>query len=153
MQRILSRGLIVVVLAGILYACNLSNASSGTQPSLLSEVPALGLAVQAQSGTYNTVGQVINFQYIVNNTGGTVLAGPVTISDNKATATCPAVNTIGNNDNNLDPGELLTCTSSYSITQVDLNAGLFTSTVTASAGGLNSTTVTNSVQMTRNSPT
>ena len=148
MQRILSRGLIVVVLAGILYACNIANTPSGTQQGILAEAPALSLAVQAQSGTYNTVGQVINYQYIVTNTGGTVLSGPVTVSDDKSVVTCPAVNTVGNNDDNLDPAEFLTCTSLYAITQADLNAGLVTRTVTASAGGINSNTVTNSVQMT-----
>jgi ELWxxDGT repeat protein len=150
MKKILSLGLLAVVLTGILHACNIGGSPTEDSQTLLSggDLPALGLSVQAQSGTYNTVGQAIPFQYVVTNTGGTVLAGPVTITDSKAVVICPAVNTVGNLNNDLDPAESLTCTSSYSITQADLNAGSVTSAATATAGGVNSNTTTTTVQMT-----
>ena len=74
----------------------------------------------------------------MTNTGNVSLAGPVTVADDKATVTCPTVNTVGNLDGDLDPGEAITCTASYTITQADLNAGSVTNTATASAAGTNS---------------
>ena len=56
------------------------------------------------------------------------------MADDKATVSCPALSTIGNNDGFLDPGESITCTASYAITQADLNNGSVTNTAKASAG-------------------
>ena len=66
------------------------------------------------------------------------LAGPVTVSDNKAAVSCPDVNTVGNLDGYLDPGESITCGASYTIGQADLNAGSVTNTAKATAGGTES---------------
>ena len=66
------------------------------------------------------------------------LAGPVTVADDKATVSCPALSTVGNHDGFLDPGESITCTASYTITQADLNNGSVTNTAKASAGEINS---------------
>jgi uncharacterized repeat protein (TIGR01451 family) len=60
------------------------------------------------------------------------------VADDKATVTCPALTTVGNNDGFLDPGEAVTCTASYSIMQADLNAGSVTNTAKASADGVDS---------------
>jgi uncharacterized repeat protein (TIGR01451 family) len=102
--------------------------------------PALLLDKTITSGDpYDAVGDVINYSFLVTNTGNVSLAGPVTIADNKATdESCPAVTTVGNLDGFLDPGEAITCTASYTITQADLNAGSVTNTATASADGTNS---------------
>ena len=54
---------------------------------------------------------------------------------------------MGNLDNNLDVDETLTCTGSYLITQLDLNAGSVSSVATASAGGNYSLAVTTSVPL------
>ena len=37
--------------------------------------------------------------------------------DDKADVTCDDVNTVGNFDDNLDPGEMVGCTSSYTVTR------------------------------------
>ena len=71
----------------------------------------------------------------MTNTGNVTLAGPVTVDDDMATATCPAVTTVGNLDASSTPGESITCTASYTVTQADLNAGAVTNVATASAGG------------------
>ncbi len=73
------------------------------------------------------------------------LAGPVTVADDKATVTCPALSTVGNGDGFLDPAEAITCTASYAITQADLNAGSVTNVAKASAGGIDSNEDTETV--------
>ena len=99
----------------------------------------------ATPSTYSTVGQSISYSYLVTNTGNVRLAGPVTVADNKATVTCPALSTVGNGDSFLDPGESVTCTASYTITQADLNNGSVTNVAKASAGGIDSNEDTETV--------
>lgn len=150
MSRILSLGAVVLIFACLLYACNLGGASE-TQRAVFSggDGPSLRLSVEAQSGTFSTVGQTIAFRYTVTNAGATALTGPITVTDTQIPAvSCPAVNTIGNLNNVFDPAETLDCVASYSITQADLNAGSVTSTATASAGDVISNTVTTTVPMT-----
>ena len=105
------------------------------RPSPRCGTPALSLVKTASPSTYSTVGQSISYSYLVTNTGNVSLAGPVTVTDDKATVTCPAVSTVGNLNANLDPGESITCTATYSITQADLNSGSVTNVATAHAGG------------------
>jgi ELWxxDGT repeat protein len=151
MQRLLSLGVIIVVLVGILYACGTGGGGSATEQAAFSgEVTGLNLGVQAQSGTFNTVGQTIAFQYTVSNQGNTSLAGPVSITDSKVAAVCPPVNTVGNLNDNLDAGESIACAGSHPITQADLNAGAVVSTAAATAGGVISNTVTTTVPMSLN---
>ena len=60
---------------------------------------------------YDAVGDVISYSYLVTNSGNVRLAGPVTVADNKATVSCPNVDTVGNKDSFLDPGEAVTCSA------------------------------------------
>ncbi len=66
------------------------------------------------------------------------LQGPVVVTDDKATVTCPDLATVGDLDANLDPGESVTCTASYTVTQADVDADGVTNVATASAGGVDS---------------
>jgi len=101
--------------------------------------PALLLAKSADPTTYDAVGQVISYTFVVTNTGNISLVGPVSVADDQAgDESCPDVSTVGNNDANLDPGETISCTASYSITQADLNSGSVTNLATASADGTDS---------------
>ena len=120
-----------------------SNQDSETVNAVQS--PALTLLKTATPLTYSAVGQSISYSYLVTNSGNVSLAGPVTVLDDKATVTCPNVNTVGNNDGFLDPGEAVTCTASYTITQADLNAGSVTNMATAYGGGTNSNEDTETV--------
>jgi uncharacterized repeat protein (TIGR01451 family) len=52
---------------------------------------------------------------------------------------------VGNTDSFLDPGESITCTATYSITQADLDAGSVTNVATAHAGGTDSNEDTETV--------
>ena len=54
------------------------------------QTPALSLVKTATPTTYDAVGDVIGYSYLVKNTGNVTLAGPVTVADDKATVTCPA---------------------------------------------------------------
>jgi len=149
MQRLLVLGFIVLVLIVILYACNFGgNTPAAPEAGLLAEASALQLAVQPQSGQFNTVGQPIAYQYFVANSASTPIPGPVTITSDKMAVTCPEVSTIGNTDANLDVGETLTCSGTYALTQNDVNAGQAVSTAVARAGNINSNTVSTTVPVT-----
>lgn len=154
--RYLTLGLIVAL---VLYGCNIGGTAAPTQaPAVFAgpesgEAGSISLTVVAVNGSsiFNTVGQAINFSYTVRNTGNVSLAGPVTVSDDKTPPpACSAVNSVGNFDNNLDPGESVICLSSYSITQNDLNAGSVVSNATAQIAGVSSSRVTTTVPMASN---
>ena len=144
------------VAAGVLLAiiaCGLStNTPEANTNAVLADVSVVALTVQAQNATtpFNTVGQIINYVYVVKNNGATPLEGPVLITDDKATVQCPDLTTIGNNDAFLDSTESLTCTSSYSITQADIDAGSVTNVATARVGAINSNTTSAVVNISLN---
>ncbi len=101
-----------------------------TITNTLIAAPALSLVKTASPTSYDSVGDVISYSYLVTNTGNVTLAGPVTVADDKATVTCPA--------GGLAPGGSMTCTASYTITQADLDSGSVTNTAKASANGTDS---------------
>ena len=69
------------------------------------------------------VGDTIDFTFLVENTGNVTL-NPISVSDPTVGAvTCPA--------GPLAPGGSTTCTATYTLTQVDVNAGHFANTATA----------------------
>ena len=88
--------------------------------------------------TYLAAGNLIHYNYLVTNSGFATLQGPVTVADNKATVTCPAVSTVGDLDNFLDPGESITCSATYTITPADVANASVTNTATATVQGVNS---------------
>ena len=82
----------------------------------------------ATPSTYSAVGNVINYSYLVTNNGNVTLSGPFTVSDDKSTdEACPATPT------SLAPGESVTCTASYTISQADLDAGSVKNTARGTA--------------------
>jgi uncharacterized repeat protein (TIGR01451 family) len=115
---------------------NTAFASSGATDSPTDSVtinasggPGLSLSKSASTPTYDTVGQVINYSYLVTNSGNTTISG-VTVTDDLLTVTCPG--------GTLDPGDSETCTASHTVTQADLDAGSITNTATASDGSTTS---------------
>ncbi|MEA2163516.1 MAG: hypothetical protein QOK37_1643 [Thermoanaerobaculia bacterium] len=98
----------------------------------------LTLVKSATQPTFTNAGDTINYSYLVTNSGFAPLQGPVTVADNKTTVTCPAVSTVGDLDNFLDPGESITCTASYITTPTDVSNLAVTNTATASADGVSS---------------
>ena len=105
-------------------------------------IPGLSLVKSGLPATYSSVGTVINYSYLVTNTGTLGLNGPMTVADNKSTVTCPAVTTVGNLDAVFDAGETMTCTASHTITLADLDAGSITNIASATADAVTSNTST-----------
>ena len=88
--------------------------------------------------TFGKVGDLLHYSYVVTNTGNVTIAGPITVTDDKTTVDCPVVASLA-------PGQAITCTSVYAVTQEDLDAGSVTNTATAS--GLFGETVVGSSQV------
>ncbi|HEV8579345.1 MAG TPA: DUF11 domain-containing protein [Thermoanaerobaculia bacterium] len=101
----------------------------------------LTLAKSVAEASFATAGDVLHYSFLVINSGFAPLAGPVVVADDKAAdESCPAVNTVGDLDNFLDPGESLTCTATYTVTASDVTAGFVTNQASATADGVTSNT-------------
>lgn len=93
--------------------------------------PILILAKSITAGNpYSVLGGTIQYNYVLTNTGNVTLigngtAGLFTVTDNRATVTCPATPT------GLEPGASITCTASHTVTQADLDLGNVTNNATA----------------------
>ena len=118
--------------------------ASGTGGSIVTKsdsatygTPALTLVKSVTPTSFRSaVVDTLNYSYLVTNSGFAPLLGPVTVTDDKATVTCPAVTTVGDLDTWFDVGESLTCTATYTITAGDVTAGSVTNTATATADGV-----------------
>src|SRR6266508_5702924 len=91
-----------------LSACNLFAPNPGVESV---SVVKLTVKVQNATDTFNTVGQSINYDYEITNSGTSPLAGPVIVTDPQRQITCPPLD-----DNDLDPNETTHCTGTYAIT-------------------------------------
>jgi uncharacterized repeat protein (TIGR01451 family) len=120
---------------------NVANASIGataapsdqvTVPAIKS--PSMTVAKNATSVNFTRVGDLVQYEYIVTNTGNTTLTAPISIADNRiATVNCPALPAGG-----LAPGAAHICTATYSIKLEDLDIGSVTNLATASSGPVTS---------------
>ena len=87
------------------------------------QIKTLALDKSSIDGPYDTVGEVLHYTYTLTNTGNVTLGGPFDITDDKATdAACT--------DSTVAPGDSITCTGTYAVTQADLDAGSVTNTAT-----------------------
>jgi LPXTG-site transpeptidase (sortase) family protein len=102
----------------------------------------LTIAKNVTESFFVSAGDVLHYSFDVTNSGSAPLLGPVTISDNKATdESCPAVNTVGDLDDYLDPGETIICTATYTVIAADIAAGSVTNTASATVNGVTSNIV------------
>jgi len=106
---------------------------------------ALSLTKTAAESAFHLVGDVLHYTYVVTNTGNLRLAAPITVTDDKTTATCVAMTTVGNKDAFLNPGESVTCSATYTVTAADVAAGKVTNVATASAEEIVSNEATTTV--------
>ncbi len=102
-------------------------------------VPTLELTKTIMANnSYDTVGQAIQYEYALINTGDIRLGAPFVVEDDHITTQaidCEAITMVGNLDAYLDTGEVLTCSASYPVSQADLDAGSITNVARASARG------------------
>jgi uncharacterized repeat protein (TIGR01451 family) len=105
----------------------------------------LSIAKSVAESFFMAPGDLLHYSYLVTNTGSATLPGPVTVSDTKASVTCPAVSTVGDFDDFLDPGEAITCTATYTVTAGDVSAKFVTNTAFATVAGVNSPTSSKTV--------
>ena len=92
--------------------------------------PALDLSKSARPSTYNTVGQIITYTYIVRNSGNVTLTGPFIVTDNKIGS--PVGTPFACGTGPLAPNQITSCTAFYTITQADVDAGSVTNTASVS---------------------
>ena len=77
---------------------------------------------------FDAPGQIINYEYVVTNSGDVTITGPITVVDDTiASVSCPATPAAG-----IAPGGSLTCSASHVITQGDIDAGGVTNIATGS---------------------
>ncbi len=93
----------------------ISNEDTVTVPAL--QGPGLSLDKSTTTPNYDSVGDVISYSYKVTNSGNVPLNPPYSVTDDKTTVTCPQT------PNPLNPGEFITCTATYVVTQADIDAG------------------------------
>ncbi|WP_035456984.1 DUF7507 domain-containing protein, partial [Algoriphagus terrigena] len=86
------------------------------------KAPSLEVVKTANETTYDEVGEVIPYTIVVTNTGNVTLTD-VTVDDNLTGYT--------NNEGTLEPGESVTITTDYTVTQADLDNGSITNLASA----------------------
>jgi len=100
------------------------------------QAPALTLAKTALDVSFAAVGDVLDYEYVVTNTGNVTITDPISVNDDRiASVSCPALPADG-----LAPTASLTCTANYAVTQADLDAGTVTNIASATDGTTTSPT-------------
>ena len=122
-----------LTLVGNVIKLRIPNYSAGTVTTPPTQEKALTLTVTANPLTYDQVGQVITFTYVIKNSGtGNLGPAQFTVSGGLIGATplnCGDANT------SLAPNATVTCTAPYTITQTDLTTDTITNQTTVSGGG------------------
>jgi LysM repeat protein len=112
-----------------------SGVNSNTVTTTISKAAPvlLSLSKTANPGTYDQVGQVITYTYVILNNGATNL-GPGQFIVTDAGFSSPI--NCGEATASLAPAATLSCTINYSISQADVDAGSVSTKATASISGL-----------------
>ena len=98
--------------------------------------PGLEIENTALDASYAAVGDILNYEYVVTNTGNFTITDPITVSDDRiASVSCPALPA-----GQLAPLASIVCTASYSVTQADLDFGDVVNIASASSGSTTSPT-------------
>ncbi|HEX7803240.1 MAG TPA: OmpA family protein [Pseudoxanthomonas sp.] len=103
--------------------------SSGTLPPAIDDLtlnatanPAWTVVKSSVDTSYAAVGAVLDYTYLVTNTGNVAISAIAIADDRTSNEACPAAT--------LAAGASMTCTATYTVTQADLDAGSVTNTVT-----------------------
>ena len=147
----LSCSAIYVVTQADLDAGQVTNIASATDGAITSDdvsetvdavqSTSLAMTKTASPQSFDAIGDLISYDYVVTNTGNITLTSAVTVSDDRiASVTCPALPAGG-----LAPNASLTCTGTDTVTQADIDAGSITNTASAAANGVSSPPVSETV--------
>ena len=147
-------GPLTVTDSGKLYNTATADGTYGVAPiesdpsSATYGTSGLTLSKSVADDYFTAEGDSLEYSYVVTNTGNVPLYGPVTVSDDKVSVTCPSVTSVGDGDNYLDPAdypagsgstaESVTCTATYTITADDVTSGSVTNTASATVDGVTS---------------
>ena len=102
----------------------------------------LTLGIAAAPESYTLPGDTISYTYRLSNSGTVTLRGSVSITDDTVSGiTCAELTEAG-----LAPGADTTCTGSYTVVQVDVDAGEVTNSATASLDSETSAAATATVR-------
>lgn len=101
--------------------------------SIPASTTALTLTVTPNPTTYSQAAQVINFTYVITNSGTSTL-GPTqfTVTDGLIS---PTAFNCGVGNTTLAPNATVTCSANYTITQADMGTSSISNSATASGGG------------------
>jgi large repetitive protein len=121
----------VVNTASATLGITTSAADQVTVPAVQS--PALAVEKSSSTPSFNAVGDVLSYDYILRNTGNVTLTGAVSVADDKTAVSCDALPVAG-----LAPTGTLNCSASYTVTQADIDAGGVTNTATGTIGATTS---------------
>jgi uncharacterized repeat protein (TIGR01451 family) len=119
-----------------------SNTTTATITAI-SQHPTLNITKVASPSSYDHIGELITYTYTVTNTGNVDIPEPITVHDNKILG---EQITIGTSGSMLAPGQNVTGTGTYAITQADLNNGSVTNS--AFATGPNNIVISNNTSVT-----
>jgi len=99
------------------------------------QTPALTLDKSTTATTYDSVGDLIPYSYLVTNSGNVTITNAISVTDDRIVApnsvSCPALPPGG-----LAPGGSITCTGTHVVTQADLDAGSVVNIATATDGNV-----------------
>jgi len=91
-------------------------------------------SVQGGATSFLQVGEVLTYEYVIENTGSVQINGISVVDDKIPNVICPAppANTLPVAAPNASVAPSLTCTGQYTITQADVDAGAVTNVASAS---------------------
>ncbi|MGY0620095.1 DUF7507 domain-containing protein [Lysobacter sp. A378] len=90
----------------------------------IASTPSMTVVKSAAAPSGNAVGDIIDYSFLVTNTGNVTIDALVINDDQLTTpAVCPVTTLV--------PGDTTTCTGTYVLTQADVNAGQVVNTATA----------------------
>ena len=124
MKKFLTPLTLMLIVGMVLTACNLGTSTAATDiqtlatPTLtLSQMVSIELVTQVDTAIpYNAVGQIMKFKYTVKMLRNDSVGIPANLIFAGAVPVCPAITTVGNLNDRLDPGEVIDCTFDYPLT-------------------------------------
>src|SRR3989304_6242796 len=108
--------------------CGSAPVASPTDTETVTAIQSPGLSIvkTATPATYDSVGDVVDYSYLVTNSGNVTLSGPFSVTDDQASdEACPVAASLA-------PGDSITCPASHTIPQTDLDDGSVTNVAFAS---------------------